>query len=65
MTAPARPTDLDAIDQAWVDFHYGRRSRIDAAREMALAGLLFAEAQLLLDGHTLPSRVEGLAAVSR
>lgn len=61
----SRPAlDSDAVDLAWVRFHYHHLSSLDACRDMALAGVTWGEARLLLDASTLPSTARTLAGAA-
>lgn len=65
MTDPfaSRPVDSNAVDLAWARYITRDMSRFDAVLEMTLAGVLYGDAQVLLDAHQLPS-ISGALAVT-
>lgn len=63
MTDPfTRPTlDSNAVDLAWVRYHYEHLPINEALHAMEAGGITLAEARLLLDAHRLPSTSGALA----
>ncbi len=60
MSAPtdpfaARPLDLHAADKAWMDHRWHHMPRVDAIRDLMLAGVLLRDAGAVLDATMLPS----------